>query len=565
MKEEKIKYIIYCRKSSEAEDKQVQSIETQKRELLEYSEKHNLEIVDVMTESQSAHKPGRPVFNQMLHRIEKGEANAILVLFPNRISRNPIDAGKIIYMLDMDDLIVVKSPGKEYHNGADDKFFLYLELIISKKDSDQKSEFVKTGLRTRYLKGYPNGVAPIGFLNDKTKEKGDRGWIVDKIRFPLVKQVLELFSTGKYSIRQITNIANEEMGLRTTEHKKQGGKKLVHSHMTDTILKNPVYAGFFFSKDKIRHELTRDLPRAIDEETFWIIQKILGNKGRPRPYKNKKTFAYTGLTTCGGCGGTVVADPKYQLICSKCKYKFSYPNKDKCPKCEIKIEEMENPLYLYYPYYHCSKKKCPHCAERGVLEDKINELVATYYKENLKISPALSKWCIDNINVLNNKEEQNEYEIKESLQNTLQKAEKELTELTLMRARGLVDDDSFIQAQNTLKDQKKSVQMKLSELEHIDPKKLDKIYRAFDLSQEIDNVIKKGTAEEKKTILLEIGSNLTLKDKIISISNNELYSAIINGLHLAKQENPWFEPEKYQAPKEQNTSFEVLHSTLLRG
>ena len=131
--------------------------------------------------------------------------------------------------------------------------------------------------------------------------------------------------------------------------------------------------------------------------------------------------------------------------------------------------------------------------------------------------------------------------------------------------RGIVDDDSFIQAQNTLKEEKKDLQRKLGELDYVDPKKLDRIYKAFDLSQGIDNIIRKGTVEEKKTVLMEIGSNLTLKDKIISVSNNELYSTIINGLHLAKQENPWFEPEKYQVPKEQNTSFEVLHSTLLRG
>ena len=172
----KIKYFVYCRRSSsDAEDRQIQSIENQERELLEIVKRDGLEIVEILRESQSAHSPGRPVFNEMVKRIRNGEANGIIVLFPNRLSRNPVDGGMVIYLFDLGKLVELKTPSRTYINTSSDKTFLAIELAFSKKDSDDKGEHVKTGLRTRYLKGLPNGVAPTGFMNDLSGEKGNRG------------------------------------------------------------------------------------------------------------------------------------------------------------------------------------------------------------------------------------------------------------------------------------------------------------------------------------------------------------------------------------------------------
>jgi len=58
------------------------SIEAQITELKEFAKKENLEIVDIFIESQTAKEPGRPIFNEMLSRIEKGKADEFrLVIF----------------------------------------------------------------------------------------------------------------------------------------------------------------------------------------------------------------------------------------------------------------------------------------------------------------------------------------------------------------------------------------------------------------------------------------------------------------------------------------------------
>ena len=79
------KFFLYARKSTDVEDKQILSIEAQLTELRALAKQENLEIVAEFVEKQSAKIPGRPIFNQMLERIEKigsNEANGILAWHP---------------------------------------------------------------------------------------------------------------------------------------------------------------------------------------------------------------------------------------------------------------------------------------------------------------------------------------------------------------------------------------------------------------------------------------------------------------------------------------------------
>ena len=63
-----IRYCLYARKSSEAEDKQALSIESQIKEMQALAQKENLEIAEIKRESHSSKEVGqRAIFNQMLN------------------------------------------------------------------------------------------------------------------------------------------------------------------------------------------------------------------------------------------------------------------------------------------------------------------------------------------------------------------------------------------------------------------------------------------------------------------------------------------------------------------
>ena len=96
-----MKYFIYCRKSTESEERQAFSIDSQYAEVERaFGTLADVEVVSIYREAASAKAPGRPLFDEMLERIENGEAEGILAWHPDRLARNSVDGGKIIYMLD---------------------------------------------------------------------------------------------------------------------------------------------------------------------------------------------------------------------------------------------------------------------------------------------------------------------------------------------------------------------------------------------------------------------------------------------------------------------------------
>jgi len=105
-----LKYFIYCRKSTEDEERQVLSIEAQLTELREYAKREGLLVLKEFTESQTAKEPGRPVFNQLLSEIEQGNAQGILSWNPDRLARNSVDGGRIIYLVDTYKINSLKFP-----------------------------------------------------------------------------------------------------------------------------------------------------------------------------------------------------------------------------------------------------------------------------------------------------------------------------------------------------------------------------------------------------------------------------------------------------------------------
>ena len=109
-----MKYLIYCRKSTDTEDRQVQSLESQENELKKLAEAQGLRIVGVLHESMSAKSEGRPVFNKMLNMLSSGKADGILCWKLDRLSRNPIDTGRVQSLLQNGIIKNIKTFERDY-------------------------------------------------------------------------------------------------------------------------------------------------------------------------------------------------------------------------------------------------------------------------------------------------------------------------------------------------------------------------------------------------------------------------------------------------------------------
>src|SRR3989344_1962556 len=92
-------YFLYARKSTDVEDKQARSIEDQLAVLRAVAIEQELNVIEEFIEKQSAKMPGRLVFNEMMERIQKGEAQGIICWKLDRLARNPVDSGRISWLL----------------------------------------------------------------------------------------------------------------------------------------------------------------------------------------------------------------------------------------------------------------------------------------------------------------------------------------------------------------------------------------------------------------------------------------------------------------------------------
>ena len=185
-----MRYIHYIRKSTDDREHQALSLETQEREnLRRFGDQPDIDILEKLEEKRSAKYPGRPVFNEMIQRIERGEADGIIAWHPNRLARNTIDGGRLIYLLDTGKLKDLKFANYTFENNPQGKFMLGIVFANSKYEVDSLSVNVKSGNTTKRQRGWLPGSAPIGYLN--VDRKGPRPIIPDPDRFPLVKRVWE--------------------------------------------------------------------------------------------------------------------------------------------------------------------------------------------------------------------------------------------------------------------------------------------------------------------------------------------------------------------------------------
>ncbi len=179
-----MKYILYVRKSTEGEERQALSIESQIIELKEFATKEKLEIVASFQEAKTAKEPGRTKFAEMINLLESGVADGILAWHPDRLARNSIDGGKIVYLLDIGKLKDLKFPSFWFDNTPQGKFMLNIAFGQSKYYVDNLSENIKRGNRQKLRKGLWPSFAPIGYLNNHQT----KGIDIDKEKAPLVKK-----------------------------------------------------------------------------------------------------------------------------------------------------------------------------------------------------------------------------------------------------------------------------------------------------------------------------------------------------------------------------------------
>ena len=101
-----------------------------------------------------------------MQKVEKGQVGGIIAWHPDRLARNSIDGGKIIYLLDTGKLLDLKFPTSWFENTPQVKFMLNISFGQSKYYVDNLSENVERGLRQKIRNGIWPSKATYGYMNN---------------------------------------------------------------------------------------------------------------------------------------------------------------------------------------------------------------------------------------------------------------------------------------------------------------------------------------------------------------------------------------------------------------
>jgi DNA invertase Pin-like site-specific DNA recombinase len=474
--------VIYARKSSESEDRQILSIDAQIRELKALALHHRLEIAEVLTETKSAKAPGRPVFDALMRRVAKGQIGAIFSWKMDRLSRNYPDSGNLMHALAEGQIQkIVTIDGVKTPDG-NDRLMGTVELAFATKFIDDLRVNTKRGLREKLRQGWATGVPPTGYLNDMVAKT----IISDTKRLPVVKRIFELALSGAMRPEAIRRKANDEWGYRTVQRKRSGGKPLSRSAMYH-LLANPFYAGVIPSNGQL---LPGGHEAIITWEEHQRLQTILHRDGRQRPKRHE--FAFTGLLTCGNCGGGITAEEHIKRSGRR------------------------------FVYYHCSRRRAvsEKCREPAIPEARLIDQLARDLGR-LTIPEPILAWLKTKVTRVLEADRARGDLAKQTLAEALQSTERETANLLNLRLRELVPDDVFTTKNQELEQRHASLERRLASADEAGEVVSRQISEMLDFASSVRQRFLEGTAVQQRAILEAVGSNYILSGRKVSFHLGE--------------------------------------------
>ena len=455
------KFFIYTRKSTDTEDRQVRSISDQLAELKELAVKEQIEVVDIFVEKQTAKAPGRPVFNEMLLRIEANEASGILAWHPDRLARNSVDGGKIIYLVDTGVILEMKFPTFWFDPTPQGKFMLSIAFSQSKYYVDNLSENIKRGHRNKVKEGIWPQMSPLGYVNKNKRI------VPDENIAPLIKKTFEAYATGNFTLRQLHDKFNA-LGLS-----RKNGKVLSVSNYQQ-ILRNPIFTGLMRYGGEIYEGKHKPI---ITKKLFDSVQEVMMRKSKPKG-KGLKEYIYRGFFRCGECG------------------------------CFITTETQKGHNYL-----RCTKRKNP-CSQKYVRE----EIITSQIKEEIKkVSLPLdwANWMIEENRKDQSSETQSSEIFSQKTKDEISLLDSKIEKLMNAYLENALSLDEYRESKNKLVSSKQLLKEKLSAFEKKSHNRFELTENFLKANIHMVELANEKTNEENLHLFKKVGSNFLIKDRTL--------------------------------------------------
>lgn len=416
---------------------------------------------------------------------ETGKITGILCWKLDRLARNPVDGGRIIWSIKNSGL-AIHTPSQTYSREDENTILMYVEFGMAQKYIDDLGKNVKRGIKAKLEMGWLPGSAPMGYIN----KLDDHTVVPDPERFPIVRKMWDLALTGAYSIEQIRQKANNEWNYLSRKTKRAGGTQLSKSAIYK-LFRTPFYYGVIKRKvEGVKRQYVGMHEKMITEDEYWIVQKNLGN---PVPKPQKHQFPLTGLIRCGECGAMITAEEKVKASGKR------------------------------YTYYHCTKKNKSVTCYQGFITGKELEGQVLKTLQDMTIPSAFANWAIKWLRDVNRDECDNRTTTYRSLQERYNGIQAKIDKLTDLRLGDVLTNEEYAHQKERLRQEQRQLNEKLNDTEQRAENWRERVENVFEFAAHANEWFVNGGYEMKRNIAVSLGSNFSLKDGLLRYDGKKVW------------------------------------------
>ena len=408
----------------------------------------------------------------MIEKIKQSrEPVGILAWHPDRLARNSVDGGQIIYLIDTGKIASLRFPTFWFEPTPQGLFMLQVAFGQSKYYSDNLSENVKRGFRQKLRRGEWPAKAPLGYINNpKTKNIKP-----DPIKSKIIQKAFEEFSEGKHTL--------ESLGRRLAEFGlvSKNGTPLAKATI-QRMLTNLAYIGLIQQKGETYEGKYQPI---ISRELFEKVQKVLKERAKPRKSKKRHNFPFIGLFRCGECGGAITAQ-------------FAHGNGG------------------VYRYYRCSKKFGT-CRQRYLREDLLAEQLKDWLRELVLPDDWIEKMLAE-VERWEREEMQSSQNFLRNLEKELEETKQKLDKLVSGYLDGIIEKEIYLQKKEDLIKTKIALEAKKDNFKRRRNNWIELLKSWISELKQVQNLAASGDFQQIAEFFKKVGTNRILKDRKIFLN-----------------------------------------------
>jgi site-specific DNA recombinase len=306
-----MKCAVYVRVSTDKEE-QKQSLSNQKEIFMKLISDRGWDLFDIYLDVQSGTKSKkRPEFKRMIEDAKEKKFDMILAKELSRLARNGQLSYEIKNLAENRGINILTLDGAiDTLSGNTQNFGLF--AWVYENESQTTSRRVKETLAIRANIGkFKGSIPPYGYYVENHKLMVKNDFTPD-----IVRRIFNSYIAGKGFDRIARDLLEKGVPTPSQVAGKSDASSLWHGSSVRKILENPHYTGDLVQQRETTINVTTDQRRLNDlskqviiEETheaiiskgdFKVVQQLMAQRKRKRPYAKKHMF--TNIAFCGCCG-----------------------------------------------------------------------------------------------------------------------------------------------------------------------------------------------------------------------------------------------------------------------